>query len=204
MAWFKRLATSLRTDASGVVDVLGDQTTMLTEHMRYAEEAVQSRRTAYALLAAESFRLSSERARAWDDCERLERDLELALNGERRDLARYALRLLLRRQRVVETVERRLLQVGKEQKGLEVVLARQQAALEELRARVQAYLTDREADRLAAAAEPVTDDELELELLRRLKLRDAAGAKDAPRVVRDEGVGDRTSETRVEGKQESA
>ena len=108
MTWFKRLATAVRTDAHGAVDVSGDETTLLKVHVRDAEEAVQRKRLAYAQLAAESTRLSAERTRACADCERFERDASLALSGDRRDLARYAVRLLLRRQRMLDTVDRRL------------------------------------------------------------------------------------------------
>jgi phage shock protein A len=178
MCWFKRLATAVRTDAESAVGVSGDETTLLKVHVRDAEEAVQRKRVAYAELAAESTRLGAERARARADCERFERDASLALNGERRDLARYALRLLLRRQQVVDSVDRRLAQVAKEQRELEIVLARQQAALEELRGRVQGYLSDWEADHFAATAEPVTDEQVELELLRRLKQASGAPAEE--------------------------
>jgi phage shock protein A len=169
VTWFERLSGSVRTEANGAVDIAGDQTTLLKVHVRDAEEAVQRKRVAYAQLAAEAARLCAEHARARADCERFERDADLALSGERRDLARYALRLFLRRQRVVDNVDRRLAQVTREQKELEIVLARQQAALEELRGRVQAYLSDWEADHFAATAEPVTDEQVELELLRRTK-----------------------------------
>jgi phage shock protein A len=169
MSWFKSLLIAVKTDAEGAVDVSGDETTLLKVHVRDAEEAVQRKRLAYAQLAAESTRLCSERTRAQADCERFERDASLALCGDRRDLARYALRLLMRRQRVIDTIDRRLGQVTREQKDLELVLARQQAALEELRTRVQAYLSDWEAEHFAATAEPVTDEQVELELLRRVK-----------------------------------
>ena len=185
MSWFKRLATAVRTDAHGAVDISGDETTLLKSHVRDAEEAVQRKRIAYAQLAAESARLCSERTRARADCERFDRDAKLALNGERRDLARYALRLLLRRQRVVDTVDRRVAQVAKEQKELEIVLARQQAALEELRARVQTYLSEWEADHFADGAEPITDEQVELELMRRTDGRDSEEAVAAP-ISRDE------------------
>jgi phage shock protein A len=197
---------TLPTDAHGAVDVPGDQTTLLKVHVRDAEEAVQRKRVGYAQLAAESTRLSSERTRARADCERFERDVKLALNGERRDLARYALRLLLRRQRVIDTVDRRLAQVTREQKELEIVLARQQAALEELRGRVQAYLSDWEADHFAATAEPVTDEQVELELLRRLKQLDAPDrtSQTAPRA--SDGGADQAPEPQPqpEEKRESA
>jgi phage shock protein A len=158
---------------------------MLKQHVRGAEEAVQRRRTAFVELAAEASRLTAERTRARADCERLERDVDLALNGGRKDLARYALRLLLRRRQVDDNIERRLSQVAKEQKELEIVLARQQAALEELRARVQTYLSEWEADHFADGAEPITDEHVELELMRRTDGRDSEEAVAAP-ISRDE------------------
>jgi phage shock protein A len=157
-----------------------DETTILKEHVRNAEEAVQRKRAAFAELAAEASRLGAERDRAQADVERFEHDAELALNGNRRDLARYALKLLLPRKRAIDGIERRLVQVNKEQKEVELVLARQQGALDELRARVQAYLSDHEALRFASDAGAVTDEQIDLELLRRLKRRESALApKDA-------------------------
>jgi phage shock protein A len=167
MPWLERFACSLRSDAHAVVDARGQETTMLKDHVRSAEEAVQRKRAAFVDLAAEATRLTAERTRARVDCERFEGDVDLALNGGRKDLARHALRLLLRRRQVDANVERRLALVSRAQKDLEIVLARQQAALQELRARVQIYLSDWEADHFAAGGEPVTEEQIDLELLRR-------------------------------------
>nr|PZN27044.1 MAG: hypothetical protein DIU78_06140 [Pseudomonadota bacterium] len=178
MSLFQRLKTTLRADAHGFVDALEDESTLLKQHLRDAEAALLEKRAMVGQLESEARRLEAEQKRATAARERLERAVALALDAGREDLARYALKQLLPRVRLIERIEARLREIGEETRELNAALERQELAFEELRARVQAYLADREAGRTEAGIEPVTDEQIEIELLRRRRHRESGAASD--------------------------
>lgn len=167
MSFFERFRMTLRADANGLIDAIEEPTLMLKQHLRDAELALQRKQTQLAQLEAEAKRLDSERKRAEGDRVRLERDAELALAEGREDLARYALKLLLPKQRLMERIDARLVVIAEEGPALQGKLEAQAVALEELRARIQAYVAHSEAGSFQAGVEPVSDEQIELELLRR-------------------------------------
>jgi phage shock protein A len=167
MSFFKRVQQSLRADAHGLVDALEDEALILKQCLRDAESEVQRKRGRLLQLEADWKRLSAERERAQGESERAERDVELSNAEGREDLARYALKQVLTQQNLCERLARCKTECAEEQKELASALATQQVALEELRARVQAFLRDRETGRLEASLIPVSEEQIELELIRR-------------------------------------
>lgn len=176
MSFLQRFRTTLRADANGIIDALEEPTLMLKQYLRDAELAVQRKQYQLAQLEAEAKRLLAERERAEADRARFERDAELALGREREDLARYALKLLLPKTRLLERIDARLAALTEEQKALAAKLETQKAALEELRARAQSYVAENDLGAVEAGREPVTDEQVEIELLRR-KAAAASGAR---------------------------
>jgi phage shock protein A len=177
MSFFERLRTTLRADANGLIDAIEEPTLMLEQHLRDAELAVQRKRSQLAQLEAEARRLDADRKRADADRARLEQDAELALREGREDLARYALALLLPKQRLIDRIGVRLVDLAEECPALQSKLEAQAVALEELRARVQAYVAQGEAGSFESRVEPVTDEQIELELLRRKVARNPGAEK---------------------------
>jgi phage shock protein A len=167
MSFFERFRTTLRADANGLIDAIEEPTLMLKQHLRDAELAVQHKQSQLTQLEAEAKRLGTERQRTEADRARLERDAELALAKDREDLARYALRLLLPKLRLTERIDARLVAISEERQALQTKLEAQAVALEELRGRVQAYIAGSEAGSFESGLEPVTDEQIEIELLRR-------------------------------------
>ena len=180
MSFFDRFRATLRADANGLIDAIEEPTLMLKQHLRDAELAVQKKQSQLAQLEAEAKRLDTERQRAEADRARLERDAEFSLTKDREDLARYALRLLLPKLRLIERIDARLAAIAEERQTLLGLLETQVAALEELRARVQAYVSSSEAGSFESGLEPVTDEQIELELLRRKAKSAAANPVGAP------------------------
>ena len=104
---------------------------------------------------------------------------ELALSGGREDLARYALGLLLPKVRLTERIDTRLAALEEERGELASKLAAQTHDLEELRARVQAFIANAGTGSPHAGCEPVSEEQIEIELLRRkAQARSAAEAHD--------------------------
>lgn len=175
MSWLARLRTSLRADAHGLVDALADRSLLLKQHLRDAEAAVQYKRGKLVALDAEHKRLLGEHQRTAVAAAGHERDAELALDSGRDDLARYALKLLLPQRQLLQRLDARLVQIDDERRELGHVLHEQTRALEELRTRINAYLAETESQtdpgRLDSAAPTVSDEQIELELLRRREAR---------------------------------
>jgi phage shock protein A len=174
MSLFRRLQTTFRADAHGIVDALEDQALLLRQHVRDAETEVQRKRARVNQLDAEERRLDADRERASAEAVRSERDAELALGQGRDDLARYALKQMLQRRRSVARADALLTQIRDERKELERALETQTALLAELRERVEAHLAAREAGHPEIDSTPVTDEQVELELLRRKGVATAA------------------------------
>ena len=61
---FKRLETTLRADANGLIDALEEPTLMLKQHLRDAELALHEEQAALSRLEQEAKRLGTERERA--------------------------------------------------------------------------------------------------------------------------------------------
>jgi phage shock protein A len=175
MSFFRRIQTSLSADAHGLVDAIEDEALLLKQHLRDAEAEVLRKRARARELEAEQKRLGVERERALVEKARASQDVDLAIEQGRDDLSRYALKQLLTQKSLLERIDTRSARASDELKELEQVLGAQQLALEELRARVQAFLSDRESGHVQAALTPVTEEQIELELLRRK--RDAEGAR---------------------------
>jgi phage shock protein A len=174
MSIFERIRNSLRADAHGIVDALEDEVLLLKQCLRDAEAEVARKRARLLGLEADWKRLGAERERAQKEVERAEHDTELAIREQREDLARYALRQVITQRNLSERIAARMVQTAEEQKELGGVLATQQVALEELRASVQAFLSQRERDGVEARVVPVTDEQIELELIRRKQLARSA------------------------------
>lgn len=187
MSFFTRIKTSLSADAHGLVDAIEDEALLLKQHLRDAESEVLRKRSRVRELEAEQKRLGVERERTQVEQVRAGHDVDLAVEQGRDDLSRYALKQLLTHKGLLERIDARLAQAGDEMKELEQVLGTQQVALEELRARVQAFLSDRESGRAQAALTPVTEEQVELELLRRK--RDSESARGTSHVSGAAGKG---------------
>jgi phage shock protein A len=174
MSFLKRIKASLRADAHGLVDAIEDEALLLKQHLRDAESEVLRKRARTRELEAEQKRLGIERERALVEKARAGQDVDLAVEQGRDDLSRYALKQMLSQKNLIERIDLELARAGDELKELEQVLGTQQIALEELRARVQAFLSARQSGHVQAALTPVTEEQVELELLRRKREAESA------------------------------
>lgn len=172
-----RMTLLLRADAHGVMDQLEERSLLLRQHLRDAEDALAARRAEVEALAREEQQLRGELDRRAAELRRLDEDVELALSGGKDELARFAIRRLLPGREARAALEVRLGEVAETRAALAVAVRDQETCFEDLKRRTRARLAEidardrHEADelgvRLASAARDVTDQEVELELLRR-------------------------------------
>jgi phage shock protein A len=175
----KRLRRLLAADAHGVVEALEDRSLLLKQHLREAELAVDRKRARLQTLEEAERRLTAEIERAERDVKALDEDVELALAGDKEELARFAVGRLLPRREALTALRRQAAQSLDERRRLEAVLASQERELEELSRRVRgAIASERERILEPAPAVPtVADEEIELELLRRRGAESGVGGE---------------------------
>jgi phage shock protein A len=174
MPLLDRLRLTLRADAHGVIDALEDRALMLKQHLRDAELEVQKKRARSAALSSEETRLLEDEERVLVEQARHDHDAELALAEGEDELARKALSRALPLSQLVRRMRERLSQNRREQRELGVTLAAQETELAALRTRVEAFLAAEHAvhsEGRAFVPLPVSDDQIEIELLRRKRAR---------------------------------
>lgn len=170
MKFLDRLTTLVRADAHGVLEQLEERTLLARQHLRDAELELARKRARLEALADEARRGEEELRRLEAEMAALDADVELALGGDKQELARFSVRRLLPKRRAAEALRRRRAEIDDEQARLAAKLAAQETSLEELRRRVRAQLAEsRAADssRVLVVELPAADEEVELELLRR-------------------------------------
>lgn len=169
MRFFDRLSTLMKADAHGVLEQLEEKSLLSKQHLREAELELTRKRARCEALEEESRRATEEAARLEAEIASLDEDVELALAGEKEELARFSLRRLLPKRRVVSQLHRRIAEIGEERERMRERLESQEACLESLRRRVRTRLAAcREADAGGCVAEvPAAEEEVELELMRR-------------------------------------
>lgn len=183
MKFIARALRLVRADAHGVMDQLEERSLLLKQHLREAEVELTRKRVRVEALEEEERRLEQETL----SCERqlalLDEDVELALAGEKEDLARFAVKRLLPVRDSLRALRQRGEAVRQERKRLAERLTVQQEQFEELRQEVAARLATAQREKAAreandgsvfadsvlsdSRAAAAADEEVELELLRR-------------------------------------
>jgi len=166
---FDRIATLLKADAHGVIESLEERSLLLKQCVREAEIELNRKRARLEVVRDDAKRLRETLVGTEGEMRSLDEDVTLALGGQKEELARFAARRLLERQRTAQALRVQLAERSEEERTLAERVEVQQAQFESLRARVRAELA-RQAETPAPnwVCEPsVADEEVELELLRR-------------------------------------
>jgi len=174
MKLFDRMTTLIKADAHGVVDALEERSLLLRQHVREAELELLQKRARVEVLAEEEARLRDELGRCGKRIAALEEDIALALDGEKEELARFAIRRMIPERKEQTALEAQIAEVDETRAKLAKRLEEQEGQFESLRQRARTHLADasRRDDDLQGLAPPaVADEEVELEILRRQRQR---------------------------------
>jgi phage shock protein A len=168
----QRLSRLIRADAHGIIESLEDRALLLKQHLREAELELQRKRARISTLDDEARQLTEDAARLDRAAERLDEDTRLALEGERDDLARFALRKLLPLRREADALRERIEAIRAERERLVPKLEEQVQEFETLERRIRERLAT-ESQTGSAFDTPLAagaaDEEVEMELLRRMQ-----------------------------------
>lgn len=165
-----RITKVLKADAHGVVDALEDKSLLLKQCVREAELDLLQKRARLTALGEESERLDKEVKRRREDLASLDDDIGIALDGDEEELARFAIRKMIPVRKEIGGLMRATAEVKDAKVKLADLVTTQEAQLLELkqRARVRLAELSREPPDAGSLFGPaVTDEEVELELLRR-------------------------------------
>jgi len=165
---FDRIATLLKADAHELVESLEERTLLLKQYLREAELSLDQKRARLEALREEEQRLGDAIARQEAEIRALDEDVGLALGGGKEDLARFALKRLIPRQKALAAVRAQRAEQAAEAATLGERIDEQQVQLDALRTRVRAELAREGTGGSVCFGEPpVADEEVELELMRR-------------------------------------
>jgi phage shock protein A len=184
MRLLERITTLVRADAHGVVERLEERGLLVRQHLRDAELALGEDRARLDALGEEAERLDEETRRREASVADLDADVALALAREESGLARFACRRLLAERAALGTTARRAQALGVERARLEARVEAREEELQALRERARALLarTRREEapapDRAPAAG--ISEEEVDLELLRRREAKVSGTPPAAP------------------------
>ena len=176
MGIMTRMLRLCKADVHGVMDQLEDKGLLLKQYLREMEASLDHKERQVNALSQNHTDLSRQIARHQEEMNKLEGDLNLAVQKEKDDIAR----MLIRRRRTLESACRHLQvqleTLSQEESALAATVADQRLQYETLKAKADAYC--RRSGRLQAAvpADSVAgewapiepkDEEIELELLQR-------------------------------------
>jgi phage shock protein A len=182
MKFLDRALRMVRADAHGIMDQLEERSLLLKQHLREAEIEITRKRVRLEALEEEERLLREETSRQEQELARLDADVELALTGGDQELARFAVRRLLPVRDGLRALAERSRAAREERERVAARMSEQCEQFEELRRQVAVQLAAAkrergrcEADGVGArcqggagvAAGGASDEEVELELLRR-------------------------------------
>jgi len=176
MGIMTRMLRLCKADVHGVMDQLEDKDLLLKQYLREMEDSLEKKERQIHGMTRNAEQLQRRVVRHREEMEKLETDLNLALEKGKDDIAR----MLIRRRRSLETACRCLKDrheaIAEEKSALSATLADQRLQYETLKARADAYC--RQADQRSWAKgsgvrneewsliDP-KEEEVELELLQR-------------------------------------
>lgn len=166
MSLFDRMKTSVKADAHGVIDALEDRRLLLRQCVRDAEAELGKKRAHLQALELDLRSIERDGARAAQQLAELEADAELALSAGEDALARHTLKRLLALRGRKRRGDERGQELARQKRELEQKLNEQSELYEELKARIEAELAATGGG-LDAGCDVITDEQVELELLRR-------------------------------------
>ena len=167
MSLFNRIKTNVRADAHGVIDALEDRKLLLKQCVRDAEAELARKRATLQILEQDLRQLERSEKATTSELAGFELDAATALRAGNDELSRYALKAVLMRKARQRRQHEQRDELTRAQGELTRTLAEQSERYEALKERVNAELLAESAAGPCAQVEVVTDEQVELELLRR-------------------------------------
>ena len=185
MGILTRMLTLWKADLHGVMDQIEDKPLLLKQYLREMEVDLQRKEARVEQLAQTARRLQRDVDVRGQETAKLEQDLDLALRKEKDDIAKMLIRKRRAQLSVREQVQRQIEGLEAEREQLAEILTRQRLQYDQLKIRTAVVCRQSEQARwdeagMRCAPEsawpPPSDEEIELELIRRKEALRQGGA----------------------------
>ncbi len=176
MGIFTRILRLFKADMHGVMDQIEDPALLLRQHLREMEKALDEKALELKRIQARREALSRDHARNVQTCDNLEKDLAVAIEKEKDDIARVLIKKLKPHQALKDELGRRIQNIDLQIRELSECLERQRGEFERLQLRASAFMQKTDAEQWTASlkASPIESffqepcpEEVELELIKR-------------------------------------
>ena len=176
MAIIARIVKIFKADIHGVMDRLEDRRLLLKQHLRDMEEVLQRQEARLRQMTADRNQKQKDLADYRQQYEVLNHDLTVALRKNKDDIARMLIRKMKPLENMSEELTRHLDALNEERIQFKNHLMQQRLRYEQLKYRTTEYLRRTQMQQWdkdvidpnsADVYEALTDEEIELELLKR-------------------------------------
>ncbi len=179
MAIMTRFVRIWKADVNGVMDQLEDRGLLLKQSLRDMEDELERKEKELGKMQVRREQVQHEQSRYLQETEKLEQDLEIAIDKQKDDIARMVIKKLMRSTKHRNEFENHLQALDSDIKRQQEILTEQMLQYEQLKLKSREYFQRFEhrgqedpvfADATHRAfdisCEP-TEEEIELELLKR-------------------------------------
>jgi phage shock protein A len=176
MTILSRMFRLCKADLHGVMDQMEDKGLLLKQYLREMESALQQKQARQSQLNQTCRQLQRELSLKHQEEEKLETEVALAIRKDKDDIAKILIRKHRTLQACCKAMTRRLELLEEEGMQLARMLDQQQLQYQELKVRAAEYCCREERQPFEEASEmmaesgfsaPLTEEEVELELLKR-------------------------------------
>ncbi len=176
MGILTRILRLFKADVHGVMDQIEDPALLLRQHLREMEKALDEKALELKRIQAQREALGRDHARNVQTCDNLEKDLAVAIEKEKDEIARILIKKLKPHQALKDELSRRIQDLDHQTRELSECLERWRGEFERLQLRASAFMqkTDAEPWTASLKASPIESffqepcaEEVELELIKR-------------------------------------
>lgn len=176
MAILTRVLQLFKADIHGVMDQIEDQKLMLKQHLRDMEETLNHKEAAFRQMCFARDQARQEYEKAATEINNLQRDLRIAIQKNRDDIARMLIKKLKRLMRIQAERGSHIDLLNQETEAFKETIEQQRLQYELLRQQASAffYRTERQGGYycgsvipLSPGVDDLSPEEIELELLQR-------------------------------------
>ncbi|MBE9533422.1 MAG: PspA/IM30 family protein [Proteobacteria bacterium] len=173
MTRFTRLC---KADIHGVMDQLEDKGLLLKQYMRDMEEELGRKEATLRQMVVSRDRAQQDYERYAEECEKLDQDIAAAIEKDKDDIARLLIKKIKPFAYHREELSRHIQNLGREIREFHQQVEEQRLQYEQLQLRAREYSHQAEREQWektisttapAAASREPTEEEVELELLKR-------------------------------------
>jgi phage shock protein A len=174
-----------KADVHGVMDQLEDKCLLLKQYLREMEASLKAKETRLAKTTQTCRQIQRDLGQRHEEIQKLEKDLELAIQSEKDDIAKMLIRKRRTLQGGCDQLTHQIENLTEEQNLLSATLAQQRLQYDQLKLKTATFCQQAEQSRFEKTVnaseasygwKAPTEEEIELELFQRKEALQQGGA----------------------------